>query len=159
MCVSCIASNDLFIQPWFLMTRWPSTGQEQYSLPPLSSISSRYSSTKKKWIILSLRMAEIYGIHSSRVKNWRCLTPTLVCKQNTFCLWLSSSVCFLSYTTRCPRWRNVFIILLSRSKHFEQGLAIKWEGVGGVGKKLLMYCRTTIDTKFKWFTWNITCCV
>ena len=122
--VLCIPANDVFIQPWFLMTQSLSAGQEQYSLPisPYQQQVYFYILQYKKGISTFYNIKrEFFSLEINwdfwnicGVKNGKVFDPALVCKQSTFCLLLSSSVCFLSYTTRWTRWRNVFITMLPR---------------------------------------------
>ena len=105
-------TNDVFIQPRFLMTRSPSTGQEQYSFPQQQRRFLHLITFSNRWISHQEKDKRDSG-NICGVKKWKVFDPTLVCKQSTFCLWLSSSVCFPSYTTRWTRFkRNVFITLL-----------------------------------------------
>ena len=104
-------TNDVFIQPRFLMTRSPSTGQEQYSFPQQQRRFLHLITFSNRWISHQEKDKRDSG-NICGVKKWKVFDPTLVCKQSTFCLWLSSSVCFLSYTTRWTWWRNVYITML-----------------------------------------------
>ena len=105
---SCVPSDDVFIQPWFLMTRWPSAGQEQYSLPlfldQMQIYPDQHSAYRDICSVCQTKK-QLWMIHRiCAVLKTEVCDPSLVCKQNPFCPFCpalsSSSVCFLSYTTQ-----------------------------------------------------------